>query len=148
MKNWSITKKVWIAIFCMLLTITVGAIFLTLFLYDELYVDKQIELLVTEGEHLAEFHRRGEEAFFERLDWSKQTIASNVLFSDDPMQLGSGGPFEPYSDENMITFEERQLLLDGETVVMVRPHPHFGQDILGVAVPVFQKDHLSGVILL
>ncbi|MFC0558885.1 sensor histidine kinase [Halalkalibacter alkalisediminis] len=148
MKNWSIKKKVWIAIFCMLLTIIVGAIFLTLFLYDELYVEKQIELLVTEGEHLAEFHRRGEEAFFERLDWSKQTIASNVLFSDDPMQLGSGIPFEPYSNENMITFEERQLLLEGETVVMVRPHPHFGQDILGVAVPLFQNDHLSGAVLL
>ena len=148
MKNWSIKKKVWVAIFCMLLTIIVGSIFLTLFLYDELYVEKQIELLVTEGQHLAEFHRRGEEAFFERLDWSKQTIASNVLFSDDPMQLGSGVPFEPYSDENMITFEERQLLLEGETIVMVRSHPHFGQDILGVAVPIFQNDHLSGAILL
>ncbi|WP_332694381.1 sensor histidine kinase [Halalkalibacter lacteus] len=150
MKKWSIKKKIWITMICMLMTVIVGSIFLTLFLYDELYVEKQIDLLVTEGEGLAEFYREygAEDPFFERLNWSEQNIASDVLFSDDPMQLGSGAPFEPYSNENIITFEERQLLLEGETVVMVRPHPHFGQDILGVAIPLFQDGHLSGSVLL
>ncbi|WP_026674020.1 sensor histidine kinase [Alkalihalobacterium bogoriense] len=150
MKHWSIKKKVWIALSGVIVTVTLGAIFLIYFLYDALYVEKQKELLLTEGESLAESYLEYgvEESFFTRLHWTEQNKAIHVFFSDDPMQLGSGVPFEPFSEENMITFDERQLLLEGETVVMVRSHPLFQQDILGVAIPLFQGEQLSGAILL
>ncbi|TWI57222.1 sensor histidine kinase [Halalkalibacter nanhaiisediminis] len=150
MKKWSIQKKVWFAIMVILLTVIIGAVVITYFLYDKLYLDKQIDLLLMQGEELAEvYSEHGTDSFFnERLNWSKQSLAANVLFTDDPMQLGSGAPFEPSSNENLITFEERQQLLEGETVVMVRSHPHFQQDILGVAIPLFQNGHLTGSIFL
>lgn len=150
MKKWSIKRKVWIALFSIIGITVLGASFLTFYLYNELYVKKQKEILVTEGERLAEFYQEYgvDAAFFERLEWSKQNKDIDVLFSDDPMQLGSGVPFEPYSSDNLISFEERQLLLEGEMVVMIRPHPHYEQDILGVAIPLFQNELLAGSVLL
>ncbi|MBP3951659.1 HAMP domain-containing sensor histidine kinase [Bacillus suaedae] len=150
MKNWSIKKKVWLALTAMIVTIIIGACFLILFLYNELYVEKQKELLVMEGKQIGDyFDTYGpNEAFVERLRWTEQNKAINVLYSDDPMQLGSGVPFGPYSQGNVITFQERQQLLDGKTVVMIRPHPHFEQDILGVAIPLFQNGNLAGSVLL
>ncbi|UOE95020.1 sensor histidine kinase [Alkalihalobacillus sp. LMS39] len=150
MKHWSIKKKVWIALSGVIVTVALGAIFLIYFLYDALYVEKQKELLLTEGESLVESYEEYgvDSLFFTRLQWTEQNKAIHVLFSDDPMQLGSGVPFEPFSEENIITFDERQLLLEGETVVMVRSHPLFQQDILGVAIPLFQNEQLSGAILL
>ncbi len=132
------------------LTIIIGAIALTILLYERLYIDKQIDLLMMQGEELAEFyHEHGADVHFhERLMWSEQSLAADVLFTDDPMQLGSGAPFDPYSNDNLITFEERQQLLEGETVVMVRAHPHFHQDILGVAIPLFTDGYLSGSVFL
>ncbi|WP_017727138.1 sensor histidine kinase [Halalkalibacterium ligniniphilum] len=150
MKYWSIKKKVWLAVVLTAIVMMIGAVSLTFFLYERLYIEKQVDLLVMQGEELARFYDEyGADAHFqERLTWTEQSIDADVLFTDDPMQLGSGAPFEPYSYENLITFEERQQLLDGETVVIRRSHPHFHQDILGVAVPLFLNEHLSGAVLL
>ncbi|GAE32598.1 sensor histidine kinase [Alkalihalobacillus hemicellulosilyticus] len=150
MKQKSIQFKVWFAIVAIIVVVIGAAVWLISFLYDELYIDKQMELLITEGEHLAAYYERFgmTDAFIERLEWSAENSGSDVIFSNDPMELGSGSPFEPSADEQMITFAERQQLLDGETVVMIRSHPHFNQDILGVAIPLFEEGQLLGSILL
>ncbi len=150
MKNWSIKIKVWIAIGTVAFAVISCILSLTYYLYDRLYVDKQIEFLLQQGNVLADVYAQNGDNhnFTERLAWMQQSLEATVLFSDDPMELSSGAPFDPYIDEHLITFEERQQLLEGETVVMVRAHPRFAQDILGSALPVFTDGKLAGAILL
>ncbi|ARK31135.1 sensor histidine kinase [Halalkalibacter krulwichiae] len=150
MKRWTIKKKVWFSILLIAIIVTLGAISIVYFLYEKLYVDKQIEALMRQGEYLSKQYEQSidKEAFFHNVEWVEEMLIADLYFTDDPMQLGSGTSFEPYADENLIMFEERQKLLEGETVVMVRTHPQFQQDILGVAIPTFQAGHLSGVVFL
>ncbi len=150
MKRWTMKQKVWFAMMLIVLTVLVGAAAITMFLYDRLYVEKQIQTLMLHGEKLATVYETHgpDEYFFERLHWSRDSTAATILFTEDAMQLGSGIPFIPNSNEDLITFEERQQLLNGETVVMVRSHPRFEQDILGIAIPLFIDKQLAGAIFI
>ncbi|MCM3716340.1 sensor histidine kinase [Halalkalibacter oceani] len=150
MTRLSIKTKVWATVFAVALFFLGAGVMLTFYLYERLYLDKQIELFVRQGEELAETYQTSgnSEAFAERIDWVTESTAADILFTADPMLLGGGSPFDPYSNETLITFEERQQLLNGETVVMIRPHPRFQQDILGVAIPLFHDGHLAGSIFL
>ncbi|MFS0655209.1 ATP-binding protein [Bacillus sp. 179-C3.3 HS] len=151
MKPLSIKKKVLIFILAVMGIVAASAIGLTYYLYQQLYIDKQIDSLSLQGEKLAEvYHKHGKDPYFmERMNWAKDTSQANIIFTDDPMQLSSGLPFDTNTNDNLITFKERQQLLQGETVVLIREHPQFHQDILGIAIPVFSdKDDLSGSIFL
>ncbi|WP_347861479.1 ATP-binding protein [Salimicrobium sp. PL1-032A] len=57
-------------------------------------------------------------------------------------------PYDDSSGESLITFEERQTLLEGESVSMVRKHAMFDQDILAVAIPLLDEEILAGAIFL
>ena len=150
MKHWSIKHKVWVTIFGVILTIVTAAVVLIFFLYDRLYVEKQVETLTLQGEQLTEvFNDQGSnEYFLDRVNWANESTDADILFTDNPMLLASGDPLDPNSQYNLITFEERQQLLAGQTVVMQRPHPRFDQDILGVAIPLFDGGNLTGAIFL
>lgn len=142
-------RKVWLAIVLIVSTVAIAAIWMTYFLYDKLYIEKQIDALMRYGESLQHaYENQSWNAFFERLQWTEEMTEATVLFTENPMQLGSAIPLIPDSDEDLITFEERQQLLRGEAVVMIRSHPHFNQNVLGIAVPLFSRDELSGAILL
>ncbi|MDQ0205665.1 sensor histidine kinase [Alkalicoccobacillus murimartini] len=150
MKHWSIKHKVWSTILGVIVSIVIAAVILVFFLYDRLYVEKQIETLMLQGDQLTSvFYGQGNEAYFQdRLAWADESTDADILFTDNPMLLASGDPLDPNSQYNLITFEERQQLLAGQTVVMQRPHPRFDQDILGVAIPLFEQENLSGAIFL
>lgn len=150
MKKWSIKRKIWFAIMMIVVTVILVGIAITMFLYERLYVDKQVQQLMMQGEALAEVYTENgsNDAFAERINWTKQSSDADIIFTEDPMQLGSGAPFAPSSNGDLITFEERQQLLEGETVVMIRAHPQFQQDILGIAIPLFKQNGLAGTIFL
>lgn len=127
--------------------ITIG---LTFYLYEKLYVDKQEDLLLLQGRSLEEayYEERNMESFQERLKWTADNSEADVIFTEDPMKLSASLPYGGAESETLITFEERQQLLNGETVTMVRQHPVFNQDILAVAIPLLDGDVLSGTIFL
>ncbi|TSB46648.1 sensor histidine kinase [Alkalicoccobacillus porphyridii] len=150
MKHWSIKHKVWLTIISVLVTVVITGILLISFLYDRLYIDKQIESLMLQGEQLVEVYgeEESDEFFQERLKWANESTDAEVEFTDNPMLLASGEVLDPTSQYNLINFEERQQLLAGETVVMRRAHPRFDQEILGVAIPLFEGGNLEGVVFL
>ncbi len=86
--------------------------------------------------------------FFERIDWSKQTTEALYLVTEDPMELAGGAPFEGTIGEELITFEERQVLLQGETVFIRREHPRFQQDMIGIAIPLMESERLAGAVFI
>ncbi|MDM5299575.1 ATP-binding protein [Bacillus pumilus] len=151
MKPLSIKKKILLLILAVIGIVAASALALTYYLYQHLYIDKQIDSLSLQGEKLAEvYHKHGKDTYFtDRIKWANDSSQANIIFTDDPMELSSGIPFDTNTNENLITFKERQELLQGETVVLIREHPQFHQDILGIAIPVFSnKDDLSGTIFL
>ncbi|MFJ5964456.1 ATP-binding protein [Bacillus sp. NPDC093026] len=151
MKPLSIKKKVLLFILAVIVIVAASALALTYYLYQQLYIDKQIESLSLQGKKLAEvYHTHGKDTYFaDRIKWANESSQANIIFTDDPMELSSGIPFDTNTNDNLITFKERQKLLQGKTVVLIREHPQFHQDILGIAIPVFKnKNDLSGVIFL
>lgn len=151
MKPLSIKKKVLFLILAVIGIVAASALALTFYLYQHLYIDKQIDSLSLQGKKLAEiYHTHGKDKYFtDRMKWANDSSQANIIFTDDPMELSSGLPFDTDTNDNLITFKERQKLLQGETVVLIREHPKFHQDILGIAIPVFSSnDDLSGTIFL
>ncbi|KGA96572.1 histidine kinase [Alkalihalobacillus alcalophilus ATCC 27647 = CGMCC 1.3604] len=153
MKNWSIKKKLWLTTSVIILLIGTMMIWLTYFLYQSLYVEKQVEMLLQQGKQMeTSYYEHGATpAFFEQLEtinWLNDPAEIQMLYTDDPMLLSSGTPFEPFSAEQLITYEERQQMLEGETIVLIRPHPLFQQDILGIAIPLLEDDLLNGALFL
>ncbi|MEH7642773.1 ATP-binding protein [Bacillus pumilus] len=151
MKPLSIKKKVLFLILVVTGIVAASALSLTYYLYQHLYVDKQIDSLSLQGKKLAQiYHQHGKDTYFtDRVKWANDSSQANIIFTDDPMELSSGLPFDTNTNDNLITFKERQKLLQGETVVLIREHSQFHQDILGIAIPVFSsKDELSGTIFL
>ncbi|MGG0026586.1 ATP-binding protein [Bacillus safensis subsp. osmophilus] len=151
MKPLSIKKKVLFLILAVIGIVAASALALTFYLYQHLYIDKQIDSLSLQGKKLAEiYHTHGKDKYFtDRMKWANDSSQANIIFTDDPMELSSGLPFDTDTNDNLITFKERQKLLQGENVVLIREHPKFHQDILGIAIPVFSSnDDLSGTIFL
>ncbi|WP_456272189.1 sensor histidine kinase [Bacillus sp. AK031] len=131
-----------------LITIVTGAS-LTYYLYETFYVDKQKSLLTMQGQELKTFYQSDStrREFLERIEWTDRTSDASVIYTDDPMMLSAGIPYEEFTN-NLITFEERQRLLQGKEVIFVRKHPRFNQDILAVTIPLIEESQLEGAIFL
>lgn len=148
--NIGLRQKIWLTItFISFFAIILG-IGLTFYLYESFYIDKQREVLLQQGQQLAEAYKKNGESnsFQNRLEWTDQNSDAEIIFTDDPMKLSADLPFEEIQQDTFITFEERQKLLNNETVVMVRQHPMFERKILATVIPLLDGDVLKGTIFL
>ncbi|GIN87163.1 two-component sensor histidine kinase [Heyndrickxia sporothermodurans] len=150
MKTLRIKSKIWIAItFISFITIMVGVI-LTYYLYEKFYLEKQIERLEQQGNLLKKYYSSpiDHQKLNEMIHWTEESTNVHVILTEDPMQLSAGIPITGFPDSNLITFKERQQLLSGKEVIIIRNHPTFKQKILAVAVPLFKNKLLSGAIFI
>ncbi|RBW69705.1 two-component sensor histidine kinase [Bacillus taeanensis] len=150
MRRLGIKQKIWMTLSIVSLFTILTGIGLTFYLYEKFYVEKQIELLLMQGKRLeAVYDQNGKgEEFLKRVQWTDEGSEGKVIFTDDPMLLSAGVPYDEYFNTNLITFEERQQLLAGKEVIMIREHPRFNQDILAVTIPLLQEELLQGAIFL
>lgn len=116
MKPLSIKRKVLFLILSVIGIVAASALALTYYLYQYLYIDKQIDSLSLQGKKLAEiYHKHGKDTYFtDRMKWANDSSQASVIFTDDPMELSSGIPFDTNTNDNLITFKERQKLLQGK----------------------------------
>lgn len=123
---------------------------LTYFLYEKFYVEKQKEILIMQGEELRGYYYKAanKEEFKKRVQWTDKASDAKVIFTEDPMLLSAGIPYDESADNNLITFEERQQLLAGKRVIFIREHPRFHQDILAITIPLLAKNQLTGALFL
>lgn len=149
MKKLGLKQKIWLSIilFSFVMVVTVGG--LTKFLYEKFYIDKQIETIMARGRSLEKsFYSETEEEFLEKVAWANEYLDCEVIFSDNPMLLSGAAPFEMDVAQNLISFEERQVLLNGDVLVMIRDHERFNQKILAIVVPLFENDRLAAALFL
>ncbi|RQW19016.1 sensor histidine kinase [Bacillus sp. C1-1] len=151
MKSISIKKKVWMGIGLTVLAVMVLSSLLIFFLYERLYVDQQISQFEREGQALAALYKDEglTEGFYEFLHWSEETSDARYVVTEDPMELAGGAPFEDDFGEELISFDERQVLLQGQSVYVRREHPRFQQELIGVAIPfIGEEGRLEGAVFI
>lgn len=103
-----------------------------------------------QGVKLQKFYHQAlnKEEFKKRVQWTDASSDAKVIFTEDPMVLSAGIPFDELAEKNLITFDERQQLLAGKKVIFIREHPRFHQDILAVTIPLLKKGQLAGALFL
>ncbi|WP_078381131.1 sensor histidine kinase [Sutcliffiella halmapala] len=149
MKSLSIRQKIWISIISVSTFTIVIVVALSYYLYETLYIEKQLKMLMLQGQELEQsFHQDGSTVFLQKVEWLKESSESEIIFTDDPMLLASGAPFDSFSDENLITFSERQELLQGKTISFSRIHKGLNQEVLAVVVPLKEHERLAGAVFL
>lgn len=149
MKPLSIRNKIWLTILSVSVVtiILVGGV--SYYLYQTLYIGKQTDMLMKQGETLEQaYYEESRDTFSDRLDWLEQSSETSIIFTDDPMQLASGAPFDSFAEENLITFNERQELLKGKTLTFTKFHTGLDQEIRAVVIPLQMNDRLEAVIFL
>lgn len=119
-------------------------------MYEKFYVEKQKEILIIQGEELREFYFKAanKTEFKKRVQWTDASSDAKVIFTEDPMLLSAGIPYDELAENNLITFDERQRLLAGKKVIFIREHPRFHQDILAVTIPLLENKQLIGALFL
>lgn len=148
MKNVKMEYKILLA-FALLAFVTIAsAVGLTQYLYQTFYVDRLIESLSSHGHELASTYDENKERFLEKIEWSNESLDWEIIFTENPMLLSGNLPFDIEMDEHLISFEERQTLLAGDDVVLIREHEKFKQDILAVVIPLIEEKQLNGAIFL
>lgn len=149
MKKLGLKQKIWLSIFLISFFMILAMGGLTKFLYEKFYVDKQIETILARGQSLEKVYYDGsEEQFLQMVDWANEHFDCTVIYSDNPMLLSGAAPFEVIGEENLISYEERQVLLNGDELIMIREHERFNQQILAIVLPLFQNEKLVAALFL
>ncbi|EKN71387.1 sensor histidine kinase [Neobacillus bataviensis LMG 21833] len=148
--NLGLKQKIWTTITIVAVIAIVFGTGLTYYLYEKFYVEKQKEILIMQGEELRKFYYKelNKAEFKKRVQWTDASSDAKVIFTEDPMLLSAGIPYDELAENNLITFDERQRLLAGKKVIFIREHPRFHQDILAVTIPLLKKDQLTGALFL
>lgn len=146
--NLTIRQKTWMLITSVLIISLIGILLLTHYLYENFYIDKQVDLLTSRGDLLSDLYFEDKtddkREFLERVKWMNKCSESNVFFTENVASLlGSG------ESERLITVDESKQLQNGETINIVRRQDAFENPIMGVAVPILdEKGCMLGVLFL
>lgn len=143
----TIERRTWFLWGSVLTVIVFLTIFLTYFLYQRLYIDEQFEELHQYVEKVAIWYKEEERDVFEhKLSVLTEYTEGRLIFSDNPMELGAAIPLDIVMGDSLFTMEERDRLLRGETIEIVRHHEGVDQQIAGLAYPIKENGHFIAAV--
>lgn len=148
MKNMKLEYKLLLAFAFLIFVAIVSVVGLTQYLYQTFYVDRLVASLSAHGHALSEAYYQNKDNFLEKLEWSNESLEWKIIFTENPMLLSGNLPFDMEMDDHLISFEERQTLLSGNDLVLIREHEKFKQNILAVVIPLMKEKQLIGAIFL
>ena len=145
----SLATKIWMLIIVfVVLTITFMYV-LTDILYERLYVQDSEVAMIEVGTKLQSQYRGGAVtddfvAFVEQ----HNTYSNYEVFAvRNPRELSACVPFDIDYD-TLIGPEERQRLLNGESLTQIGYEPRFDRDIISVVLPLVDDNRLEGILYL
>ncbi|CAM3810983.1 sensor histidine kinase [Alkalicoccus chagannorensis] len=122
-------------------------LFVGFYLYEGLYLHSEAQQLEEHSEALKHaYEEYNEEELSLVEDWLSNSSIS-VAISDDPMTLGAALPLLEPEQHLIINEEERELLLNGESVRIERENAYLSTHLMGFAEPVMEEEELAAVIL-
>ncbi|WP_280769445.1 sensor histidine kinase [Salipaludibacillus daqingensis] len=144
----SIQMKAWILFGASILIVVGLIVSITFYLYQYLYVENETERLLEKTISLQEAYMElSEEEFQDRLTWTLDSSPLQIVVTDDPMMLGAALPLSDPNEQLIINEKERQKLINGEIITIIRDHENLQSRILGVVAPIKSNGFLDTIIL-
>lgn len=144
---FTMVQKLWLTIACAVCLTVSFLYFISLYSYEKLYVQSTEEMLKSEGNRLVSQYDGEEniEVFEEKVQNFSLISSADVLFVDNPRELSACLPFDVHYN-SIISEDDRQTLLDGQTITKVGYEERFHSNIMGVITPVLDNKQLVGII--
>jgi hypothetical protein len=145
----TLSKKLWVFITTTII-ITIGFSFLlSNYFYEKLYVEKIRSGLLEEGTRISADYEGGplSNELIEKVEWYNTKNESDVFIVSNPKELSACLPYEIDYD-TIIGPEEREKLLDGQSVEKTGYEERFDRDVMAVIVPLIDSNRLEGIIYL
>jgi len=145
MPRITMVQKLWLTISCAVL-LTVSLLYLiSIYSYQKLYVQHIESTLQTEGRQLSSEYKGSLPDFEQKVQWFNSISQAELLFVSNPRDLSACLPFDVQYTA-IITEEDRQELLNGNTVTKIGYEERFHRQIMGVIIPVLEKKKLIGIV--
>ncbi|SHQ81317.1 two-component system response phosphate sensor kinase, PhoR [Mycobacteroides abscessus subsp. abscessus] len=145
----TLSKKLWVFVTTTII-ITIGFSFLlSHYFYEKLYVENVRRGLLEEGTKLSTEYEGGplSSELIEKVEWYNTKNESEVFIVSNPRELSACLPFEIDYD-SIIGPEERDQLLNGQSVEKMGYEERFDRDVMAVIVPLIDSNRLEGIIYL
>jgi signal transduction histidine kinase len=145
----SLSKKLWIFVTTTII-ITIGCSFLlSNYLYEKMYVENVRSGLLEEGNRLAAEYEGGalSSDLIEKVEWYNTKNESEVFIVSNPKELSACLPYEIDYD-TIVGPQEREQLLNGQSVERTGYEERFDRDVMAVIVPLNDSNRLEGIIYL
>lgn len=145
----TLSKKLWFFV-TITIIITIGTSFLlSNYFYEKLYVEKIRSGLLEEGTRISADYEGGvlSNELIEKVEWYNTINESEVFIVSNPKELSACLPYEIDYDA-IIGPEEREKLLNGQSVEKTGYEERLGRDVMAVIVPLVDSNRLEGIIYL
>jgi signal transduction histidine kinase len=145
----SLSKKLWIFVTTTII-ITIGCSFLlSNYLYEKMYVENVRSGLLEEGNRLAAEYEGGplSSDLIDKVEWYNTKNESEVFIVSNPKELSACLPYEIDYD-TIVGPQEREQLLNGQSVERTGYEERFDRDVMAVIVPLNDSNRLEGIIYL
>lgn len=144
-----LSTKIWLLVVAFLIVTVLFMYALTNFLYERLYVQDAKQSMIEVGTKLTGMYEGGKVAddFVEAVDRYNMYSNINVFAVRNPRELSACVPFD-IEYETLIGPEERQQLLQGNTVTKQGYEKRFDRQLISVVVPLVDNERLEGILYL
>lgn len=148
-RTLTLSDKIRLTITASIFITVVFSYLLSNFFYENLYVENLQRSLVVEGKRLALDYTGGPltDDFREKIEWYNSKNDFDVFAVSNPKELAGCLPFE-IDYTTLISAEERERLLLGETIHKKGYEERFNRQIMAVIIPLLDDNHLEGIIYL
>jgi signal transduction histidine kinase len=143
----TLSKKIWYTIVASIVITVIFSYLLSNLFYENLYVENLENSLLAEGNRLALDYEGGPltQDLREKVEWFNSKTEYEVFVVGNPKELAACLPFE-ISHETLISEDERQLLLQGNTIQKMGYEERFNRNIMAVVIPLLDENRLEGII--
>ncbi|MDG5472176.1 HAMP domain-containing sensor histidine kinase [Jeotgalibacillus sp. ET6] len=117
------------------------------FLYKDLYLNTIRESVEYQGQRTAAHYHYGElsEEIIEKIHWYNVVSEYEVIVVDEIDELNESFPYT-IGNENLVTEEDRELLLQGDSMMKEGYVETFGREVIGAIYPINDGEEVIGFI--
>ncbi|WP_075981988.1 sensor histidine kinase [Bacillus massilinigeriensis] len=145
----SLSKKLWMTVFASIFITIAFSFLLSNFFYEKLYVEKTENTLLDEGKRIAHNYQGGPltKDLKEKVEWYNSISDTEIFMVNNPKELSACLPFD-IDYQSLIKPEEREQLLDGESIIKTGYEKRFDRKIVATIIPLLDENRLEGIIYL
>ncbi|WP_339061185.1 hypothetical protein [Tepidibacillus marianensis] len=139
----SLRSKLWFTIITIILFSGIFNYWLTLFLYEHLYVEQTQKQLEVKGKELVGWYTGGEisQSFKDKIDMVSSVSIEKIAIASHPQDVAACLPVNhPPSVTSPVPNDKWDLLKKGQTISFIGEHETVKRDVIAVAVPLIDPN--------